>query len=124
LDCKNWYDKIAIWALQYIPGSKGKGAVPCNGPAPCPVTGRSCKPGPIHLFVSSAMATADGSQRDVQLTSTDVEQIVTRIFFLATVGSVDFAEIPAISHRSFGIISLASTSPSLYILFAKFVTSY
>jgi len=99
---------------------EGNGAMPC----PCPGTGRGCKPGPIHLFISSAMATADGSQRDMQLTSTDGEQIITHIFFFATVGSEDFVGIPAISYRSFGIISLASTSPSLYILFAKFVTSY
>jgi hypothetical protein len=70
------------------------------------------------------MATADGSQRDMQLTSTDGEEIVTLIFFFAMVGSEDFAGIPEISYLSFGIISLASNSPSLYILFAKSVTSY
>jgi hypothetical protein len=106
-------------ALQYIAGSKGKGSVSCNSPAPSRGTVRRCKPGPFHLFVSSAMATAEGFQRDMQLTSKD-----GCIFFFATVGGVESAGIHAISYRSFVIIPVGSTSPSLYIVFAKFVKSY
>jgi hypothetical protein len=60
----------------------------------------------------------------MQLTQTDGEQIITHIFFFATVGGVKSAGIPAISYRGFGIISVVPTSPSLYILFAKFLTNY
>ena len=98
--------------------------MPCNSPTPFQGTVRGCKPGPFHLFVSSAMATADRFQRDMQLTSINGDQIITRIFFFATVGGVESAGNPAISYRSFGIIFVGSTSPSLYIVFAKFVPSY
>ena len=70
------------------------------------------------------MATADGFQTDMQLISTDGDQIITRIFFFAKVGGVESARNPAISYRSLGIICIGSTSPSLYIVFAKFVSSY